>query len=91
VVNLAGLDEVVALQPAEIDAVELVGLQRKPGNRQCLALRAGFLDPVIARLSRTFETTPSTVASSLTQPLSCAGDVLLAEGHLGGPGLHRGH
>jgi hypothetical protein len=52
VVDLAGINQVVALQPAEIDAVELVCLQREAGDRQRLALRAGFLDPVIAAAGR---------------------------------------
>jgi hypothetical protein len=49
VVNFAGVDEVIALAPAEIDAVELVSLQREASDRQRLALLAGFLNPVIAR------------------------------------------
>jgi hypothetical protein len=48
VVDLAGIDQVVALAPADINAVELVFLQCKAGDRQRLALSAGFLYPVVA-------------------------------------------
>jgi hypothetical protein len=49
VVDLAGTHQVIALQPAEMDTVELVDLQREAGDRQCLTLRAGFLDTSLCR------------------------------------------
>ena len=47
-VDFAGVDEVFALASAHKDAVELVLLQCKTGDRQRLALGACFLYPVIA-------------------------------------------
>jgi hypothetical protein len=47
-IDLSSIDQVVALAPADIDSVELVGLQREASDRQRLALLTGFLDPVIA-------------------------------------------
>ena len=48
VVHLAGIDKVFTLSAADINAVELVLFQREAGDRQRLALGAGFLHPVIA-------------------------------------------
>jgi hypothetical protein len=48
VVDLAGMHQVVALTLAEIDAIEPVGLQSEGGDRQRLALGAGYLDPTTA-------------------------------------------
>jgi hypothetical protein len=47
VVDLAGIDQALALQPAEIDAIELVRFEREAGDPQSLALCAGFLDPIV--------------------------------------------
>jgi hypothetical protein len=55
VVDLAGIDQIVAVAAAEIDAVEIVAVEREAGKRQGLALCAGLLDPVVA--------TPGTVAA----------------------------
>ena len=49
-VHLAGIDEFVALAPADVQAVPLVAIERESGNRQRLAPRAGLLDPVVATL-----------------------------------------
>jgi hypothetical protein len=64
IVDLAGIDEILALAPAEIDAVPLAFVEREPGDGQRLTLRAGFLDPFVAApgriyVSRTFDMTPS--------------------------------
>ena len=48
VVDLAGVDQVLALAAADIDAVPFVAVEREAGDGQRLALRAGFLDPVVA-------------------------------------------
>jgi len=48
VIDLAGVDQVVPLAPTEIDAIPLAFVERETGDRQGLALRAGFLDPVVA-------------------------------------------
>jgi hypothetical protein len=42
-VDLAGIDQVIALAAADIDAVPIVAVERKAGDGQRLALRAGFL------------------------------------------------
>jgi hypothetical protein len=47
-VDLAGIDQVLAFLPPDIDSVEFVFLQGEAGDRQRLALCAGLLDPVIA-------------------------------------------
>jgi hypothetical protein len=47
-VDLAGVDQILALAPAEIDAVPLSAVDRKARDGQRLTLRAGLLDPVIA-------------------------------------------
>jgi hypothetical protein len=49
VVDLAGIDQPVAFQPANIDAVEFVFLQGETCNRQCLALRAVFFTQSLPR------------------------------------------
>ncbi len=46
--NLAGIDAILALAPAEIDAVPLAFIEREAGDGQGLALCAGLLDPVVA-------------------------------------------
>ena len=52
VVDLAGVDQIIALAPADIDAVPLVAIEREAGDRQRLALGAGFLDPIVATAGR---------------------------------------
>ena len=47
VVNLAGIDEVVTLAAAEIDAVPFAFVERETGDGQGLPLRACLLDPVV--------------------------------------------
>src|SRR6185312_12244505 len=47
VVDLARVDQIVALAPAHIDAVPLSLVEREPGNGQRLALHAGLLHPVV--------------------------------------------
>ena len=47
VVDLASIDQVPALAPADIDAVEFLAVERKTGDRQRLALGAGFLGPIV--------------------------------------------
>jgi hypothetical protein len=48
VVDLASIGQVIALAPADIDAVSIVAVERKGSDGQRLALGAGFLDPVAA-------------------------------------------
>jgi hypothetical protein len=48
VIDLAGIDQVLALAPAEVDAVPFPFLERRAGDGQGLALRAGLLHPVVA-------------------------------------------
>ena len=52
VVDLACIDQIVALAPAEIDAVQLAAIEREAGDRQSLPLRAGLLHPVVAAPGR---------------------------------------
>ena len=47
-VDLTGINQIGALAPADIDPVPFVAVEREAGDGQRLALRAGFLDPVIA-------------------------------------------
>ena len=47
-VDLAGIDQVFALAPADIDAVPFVAVEREACDRKRLALRARYLQPVIA-------------------------------------------
>jgi hypothetical protein len=48
VVDLAGIDQVLALAAAEIDAIPIAAVEGKACNGQRLALSAGLLDPVAA-------------------------------------------
>jgi hypothetical protein len=48
VVDLAGVNKVIPLAPANVQAVPLVAVQREPGDGQRLAPRAGLLHPVVA-------------------------------------------
>lgn len=49
VVDLAGVDQVIALAaPEVVDAVPFALFEREAGDGQGLALRAGLLDPVVA-------------------------------------------
>jgi hypothetical protein len=47
-IDLAGVDQVVAFAAADIDAVPVVAVEGETGNRQRLSLGTGLLDPVIA-------------------------------------------
>src|SRR6266403_2312218 len=44
----ARIDQALALLPAEIDAVELIAVERETGDGQRLALGAGLFHPVVA-------------------------------------------
>ena len=46
-VDLTGIDQFVALLPADVEAIEPVILEREAGDRQGLALRASDLDPIV--------------------------------------------
>jgi hypothetical protein len=48
VVDLAGIDQVRPLSPAEIDAVPILAVEREARDRQRLSLRAGLFDPLVA-------------------------------------------
>jgi hypothetical protein len=52
VVDLAGVDEIVALAPADVEPVSLGAVQRESGDGQRFPLRAGLLDPVVASAGR---------------------------------------
>jgi hypothetical protein len=41
-IDLAGVDQVLALTPPDVDAVELLAVQRVPCDRQRLALGTGL-------------------------------------------------
>jgi len=45
VVDHAGMDQIIALATADIDAVPVVAIERKARDGQRFALGAGFLDP----------------------------------------------
>src|ERR1700681_1637132 len=47
-VELAGIDQVGALLPTKIDAVELVAVECEPGDRQRLPLGACLFHPIVA-------------------------------------------
>ena len=47
-IDLAGIDEIVGLASADVEAIPLGAIQGEAGDRQLLPLRAGFLDPVVA-------------------------------------------
>src|SRR5258708_39329418 len=47
-VDLASVDQILALAPAAVDAVPLVAVERETSDGQRLALGTGFLDPVVA-------------------------------------------
>ena len=51
-VDLAGIDQVAALAPGEIDAVPVFAVERKAGDGQRLALGAGLLDPIATAAGR---------------------------------------
>ena len=46
-VYLPGIDQLLALAPAEIKAIPFGTIEREPGDGQRLALSAGFLDPIV--------------------------------------------
>jgi hypothetical protein len=47
VVDLAGIDQLAALAPGQIQAIPFTAVERETSDRQRLALSAGFLDPII--------------------------------------------
>jgi hypothetical protein len=47
VVHLTCIDEFLALKAAQVDAIPVVAVERKPRDGQGFALGTGFLDPVI--------------------------------------------
>jgi hypothetical protein len=51
VVHLAGIDQVIALAPADVEPVPLAAVERKSGDRQGLALRAGLTVAINQALS----------------------------------------
>src|SRR5438477_6394290 len=51
-VYLTGVDQIVALLAADVDAIPLAFIECVSGNGQSLALRAGFLDPVVSSAAR---------------------------------------
>jgi hypothetical protein len=66
VVDLAGINQVLAPAAANIDAVPLAVVERKTGDGQRLALGACLFGPIVPPpygLSRTFDTTPSSPTS----------------------------
>ena len=57
VVDFAGLDQIVALAPANVEPVPLRTIECETGNGQRLPLRTGLLDPVV-RASRRIGAAP---------------------------------
>lgn len=51
-VDLAGIDQLLALEPTDINAVKFVFLQRKASYVRRLPLGAGLFDPIIAPARR---------------------------------------
>src|SRR5215207_8880145 len=47
-IDLSGVDQVLALATRQVDAVPLTAVEREPRDGQCLTLGAGLLDPVVA-------------------------------------------
>ena len=47
-IDLAGIDQVLALAPANIDTIELATIERESRNGQRLSLHTGYLEPVTA-------------------------------------------
>jgi hypothetical protein len=52
VVDLAGIDEVLALAAGQVDAVPFLTVEGKAGDCQRLTLLAGFFDPDVALMMR---------------------------------------
>ena len=52
VVDLAGVDQIVAPAPADVESVPLGAVEREAGDGKGLALRAGLLDPVVPTAGR---------------------------------------
>src|SRR5207249_3269953 len=52
VVDFAGVDQILALAPADVESVPLRTIECKTGNGQRLPLRAGLLDPVVRAARR---------------------------------------
>jgi hypothetical protein len=48
-VDVARVDQVLALAATDIDAVPVVSIEREARDGESSALGAGFLDPVVAR------------------------------------------
>jgi hypothetical protein len=53
-VDLAGIDQHCAFAPADVKPIPLVAVKSKARDGQRLALRAGFLDPIIRSAGRVF-------------------------------------
>src|SRR4051812_32639473 len=52
VVDFAGVDQILALAPPDVEPVPLRTIECKTGNGQRLPLRAGLLDPVVRAARR---------------------------------------
>src|SRR5437763_15729787 len=46
-IDLAGVEQLAAFMPAQIDAVEFLAVEREPRDRQRLSLRTGFFHPLV--------------------------------------------
>jgi hypothetical protein len=64
VVDLACVEQVIALAAADIDAVPLGSIECEAGDRQRLALDACLLDPIASKPSLQPETAPGQVAKN---------------------------
>src|SRR4051812_27749790 len=51
-VDLAGVDQVLAFAAANVDSIPIIAVEGEAGDRQRLALGAGLLDPVVASAGR---------------------------------------
>jgi hypothetical protein len=51
-IDFSGIDEVFALPPAEINAIELTAVEYEPGDGQGFALSTCLFDPIVGPARR---------------------------------------
>lgn len=60
-IDLAGIDQIVPLAPADLDSVPFAFVEREARDGQRLSLRAGLLEPAIPTAARVRTVAPSTL------------------------------